>query len=487
MRLEKRVKLLHRIEDIDAVRELLQDSAPCPLCGSTNHPYTSGISVPDPEEIHNQLREAQNLLNDLHEQLTARQTKTGRLNDEIESIGKNESELKSKVNELNAEISSRVSLLGLNLSSGIPPFEILDRERQKTRDSLQLARNAADTSEAAERDMKAAKDELDKIIEMRAEAAKIHQEALFLLQSEKSNEEQFTVEGKTQDEIVNSLKQELLSKIMPYGYKAIPDKNPEQLIEALEHRLEAWQEGSRKCDELEHEFTSANAVMSTIKKEREALRVRRDELASRVKAVEAERDSVKQQRIILFEAKNPDKERERMNESVESLRTQLNERQETKNKCAAELDIILTSIHALETEMAKAREELQKNEIAFNKRLLALGFKNEDDYAAALLTADERRDLQAKLRELNETDFALTTERENTRAKILEFQAKSDNFNFDRELLTQKIKTLKQNIDELRTHSINNPDEAAVRQRISDEFIPKMKDLMLTCGLEEVF
>ena len=66
-RLEKRVALLHRIEDLDAVRELLQDGAPCPLCGAMTHPYTSGAVVPDPEEVHRQLAEAQKQLDELRE------------------------------------------------------------------------------------------------------------------------------------------------------------------------------------------------------------------------------------------------------------------------------------------------------------------------------------------------------------------------------------------------------------------------------------
>ena len=484
-RLEKRVALLHRIEDLDAVRELLQDGAPCPLCGSMTHPYTSGAVVPDPEEVHRQLSEAQKQLDELRDELTTRQTRTGRLNDEIASITREESDLRNQVNELNAEISTRVSVLGLRFGAGIPPFEELARARQKTRDSLQLARNAADTAEAAERDMKAAADELEKATQTRAEVSRIHQDSLFALQSEKSEEERFTAEGKTQEEIVHSLKRELISQIMPYGYKTLPDKNPGEVVEALGRRLSEWQEGAKRCDTLERELSAAQSRLTTIKKERENLRQRREELASRVKAVEAERDSVKQQRVILFDSRVPDDETSRMTATVESLRSQLNERRESRNEKAEALDRIQADVHTLETEMATGRESLQKQEIYFSKKLLALGFRNEDDYAAALLTSDERRDLQAKLRELNQTDFGLRTERENTRAKILELQ--TDGKNMDTMELMNRLRALKAAVDEMSTRAVDDSDEAIARGKISGELVPAVKNLMLTCGLEEVF
>ena len=458
-RLEKRAALLHRIEDLDAVRELLQDGAPCPLCGSMTHPYTSGASIPDPEQVHRQLAETMTKLDELRDALTSRQSRAGKLSEEISAVGRDEAELRKKISEITAEIATKVSLLGLKLSTGISPFEELDRERQRTRDTLQLSRNTADTAEAAEHDMKAAADELEKIRQTREEVTKIHQEAMFALQNARAEEEQLDTETKTQAEILASLKRELISQITPYGYKTLPDKNPAEVIEALERRMKEWQEGSRKSDDLERELSVANSKMSTLKKDKEALRRKREELFSRVKAAESERDSVQQQRIILFASKNPDEEMSRMNADVEALRRQLNERREDKNAKTQALEKIQTALHTLETEMAKGREELQRLEINFNKRLLALGFRNEDDYSAACLSVDERRDLQNKLRELTQADLELTAERENTRAKILELQ--SDGLSRSNDEILALLK--------------------------GEEITPEIKDLLLTCGLGEEF
>ncbi|MBQ6112866.1 MAG: hypothetical protein IJL10_01255, partial [Synergistaceae bacterium] len=429
------------------------------LCGSMTHPYTSGASIPDPEQVHSQLAETMTKLDELRDALTSRQSRAGKLSEEISAVGRDEAELRKKISEITAEIATKVSLLGLKLSTGISPFEELDRERQRTRDTLQLSRNTADTAEAAEHDMKAAADELEKIRQTREEVTKIHQEAMFALQNARAEEEQLDTETKTQAEILASLKRELISQITPYGYKTLPDKNPAEVIEALERRMKEWQEGSRKSDDLERELSVANSKMSTLKKDKEALRRKREELFSRVKAAESERDSVQQQRIILFASKNPDEEMSRMNADVEALRRQLNERRDEKNAKTQALEKIQTALHTLETEMAKGREELQRLEINFNKRLLVLGFRNEDDYSAACLSVDERRDLQNKLRELTQADLELTAERENTRAKILELQ--SDGLSRSNDEILALLK--------------------------GEEITPEIKDLLLTCGLGEEF
>lgn len=479
--LERRSALLQRIQDIEAVRELLQDGLPCPLCGSLSHPYMSGAAVPDPKEVQRQLAETQTTLKELRDELLVRQTRAGKLSDEFSSITQDELELKKQINEFNAEISSKVSTLGLNFSQGISPFEEIDRARQKARDALQIAQTTVETAEAAEIEMNTAADESEKMREKREAAAHSHQEALFNLRDEKTQEEQISNEVKTQEEAVATLKRELISQIMPYGYKTIPDKDPVTVIQALEKRLNDWQENIKRSDVLEHELSAANTKLALLKKNANSLRLKRDDLASRVKAIETERDSVQQQRIILFASKNPDDEVSRMNKTVEELRAKLNERREAKNDKALKLDKILSDIHGVETELAKGREELQRYEINFNKKLLASGFKNEDDYAAACLLPDERRELQKKLRELTQEDLELKAEKENAQAKLLELQSDETSKNID--VLSARLSTLKNSLDKICAKDFNNPQ----LMHITGQLVPEIKNLTLSCGIEEFF
>ena len=469
------LQLLERIGDLGAVRELLSSSI--------SAKYSSAL--PDPEVIRTDLAGKQSLSSQLNDSLNTTREAIKTTNDEISRLEHEETDTRGKISTMNAELAQNISLLGLKFTPGIPPMEELDRERHRTRDALQLARNNADTAESAHRDLTQAEDELTKITQKRSQVSRFHQEALFTLRTLTAQEEHCSSECKAHGEALARLKRDLISRITPYGWKTVPDTQPEQVVENLTRRMKDWQDGSALCDKLERELSVAQAKMTSLKKERESVRVKHSEALSRLKALEAERDSIRQQRIIMFESRVPETEQTRMAEDIKNMRTQLDSRIEARTKRTTELNGILSSLHALETEMAVLREELHRQEITFSKRLLELGFRNEDDYASSILTNEERRDLQGKLRELTETDFDLNTEQENTKAKILEL--KGDSLNMTPEDLTDKVKHLKGRIAEFMNSEVNSKDDASERERLIDGYIPALRELMLTCGLEEVF
>ena len=173
---------------------------------------------------------------------------------------------------------------------------------------------------------------------------------------------------------------------------------------------------------MEREQAVAQASMTSLKKELDSLRRTGSELGSRLKAVEAERESLRQQRIILFAERDPVAERARMEREIEDMRSQLDARREAKSQNSARLQSIMNSIHDIETDMATRREQIQRGEIDFGKRLLASGFKNEDDFLSACLSDDERRQLQSRLSALTKEDMELTAERENAIARLHDAQ-----------------------------------------------------------------
>ena len=368
-----------------------------------------------------------------------------------------------------------VSNLGIQMGAGISPFDEIDKARQKTRDQLQLARNAYEIAEAAQRDLKIAGDELDKITKSRDELTSYHQEALFVLNNSRADENRLDSESRTQEEIINSLKRELISQIAPYGYKALPDKNPEQVVKDLEERLQAWQDGVKKSDALERESVLANTNLNDLKKMRDSEKLKCDDLAMRLRSLEAERDTLQQQRIVLFASRDPDLENEKMSHEIENIKQLSEERRELKISITKKLDDTLNALHTLETETATNRDMLQKYEIAFSKKLLELGFKSEDDYLSACLKDEERKTLQDRLKELTAVDLELNAQTENARADLLELHG-----GFNAKDFSQKIAE----IEKQASQELAGDDEALNQY---DNMKPEIKELAAQCGLPEVF
>ncbi|MBQ9897555.1 MAG: hypothetical protein IJM40_09615, partial [Synergistaceae bacterium] len=423
-KLEKRVALLQKIEDLDLIRELLDDGEPCPLCGAMTHPYLSGAMIPDSQETRRQLEESQNKLKDLQDALSMRKSRLDILSGEINSAGESEKELRRELNILTENITLNAPALGLKFGAGVPPLEELDRVRQRTRDSLQMAKNNLDAAEAAQRNFKNAEYELEKTRENKSELTRFHQEALFNLQGEKTDERHLEEEARSCEEAFNSIRRELVSQLTAYGYKNLPDETPGKIIEALNKRSEDWQSMSKLKDKQERELNAAQNLLNNIKKDLETLKLSRNDIKDRLRAVEAECGSINQQRLVLFESKKPSEEKERMEREVIELKRQLETRRVLKNESLEKFNNYLENMHKLETEMALERESIQKAEIAFGKKLLAAGFKNEDDFVSSSLNADERQELQKRLKDLTQEDLDLNSEREELMAQQIEIQGR---------------------------------------------------------------
>lgn len=423
-KLEKRVALLQKIEDLDLIRELLDDGEPCPLCGAMTHPYLSGAMIPDSQETRRQLEEAQNKLKELQDALSMRKSRLDILSGEINSAGESEKELRRELNILTENITLNAPALGLKFGAGVPPLEELDRVRQRTRDSLQMAKNNLDAAEAAQRNFKNAEYELEKTRENKSELTRFHQEALFNLQGEKTDERHLEEEARSCEEAFNSIRRELVSQLTAYGYKNLPDENPGKIIEALNKRSEDWQSMSKLKDKQERELNSAQSLLNNIKKDLETLKLSHNAIKDKLRAVEAECGSINQQRLVLFESKNPTEEKERMEREVIELKRQLETRRVLKNESLEKFNNYLENMHKLETAMALERESIQKAEIAFGKKLLAAGFKNEDDFVSSSLNADERQELQKRLKDLTQEDLDLNSEREELMAQQIEIQGR---------------------------------------------------------------
>lgn len=482
-KLEGRVRLLQGMEELSGMRELLEDGVPCPLCGAMTHPYASGTAVPEAEEVNRQLNDAMKAMEELRAELKGRQSRAGWLVGEISSIGRGEEDLRQDLERLGDIITQSVAALGLKFNVGVPPLEELDRVRQKVRDQLQRARNALEAASAAQRDRDAAADELARIRESREELTRYHQEALFQLQSERSEEARVEGESRSQEEAFNALRRELIAQLSPYGYKSIPDENPESVVRALEVRAAEWRENAARRDELERQFSAAQASATAVRKEQDAFKLRKEELMRELRTVEAERDSLQQKRIILFNSKDPASEKERMERDVEDLRQQLEARRLARSEGSARLQEIMASLHELETRLATLREELQRGEITFGKHMLSVGFKNENDYISACLSGEERRDLQRRLGELAQTDLDLTAARENAKSLQMELQSRLGGLRTslgDGDALLRRLLDLNRRAGEL---CLALPrDSAAVKQyrEFCEGLHPRLWDLELS-------
>ena len=84
------------------------------------------------------------------------------------------------------------------------------------------------------------------------------------------------------------------------------------------------------------------------------------------------------------------------------------------------------------------------------------------------------------MRELTQEDLELNADKENAQAKLLELQSGASATTDE---LSAELKKLKNSLDEIRAKGYKNSE----LERIDGEFVPEIKNLVLLCGLPEVF
>ena len=114
--------------------------------------------------------------------------------------------------------------------------------------------------------------------------------------------ERLEKEIRSHEESFNSVRRELIGQLSLFGYKNLPDENPRQLLTLMEARSVAWMRRTEEKEGLERALCAAQSSLQALRKEQESLKAEAASKADCAKRLEAERDALQQQRVVLFAA-----------------------------------------------------------------------------------------------------------------------------------------------------------------------------------------
>ncbi|NLL36950.1 MAG: hypothetical protein GX256_05450, partial [Fretibacterium sp.] len=404
--LENRFTLTQLTASFDEARKILQDETPCPLCGASTHPYVTN-GIPDTNDIGLKLGQAREQQEKTQALVALLRVRMSDLSEEILSLSQAETRIRGELQPLEQEISHLTASLNLKFAVGVPPLEELRHFRQRLRETFQRTQETVLALSAAEEDLQAAREELERAQSNQEELTRFHQEAIFRLKTEQGKADVLERELRGHEESLNNIRRDLTGQIAYFGYKHLPDDRPERVLDALEERAAIWKSRAERKQELEKEEFVVTEQLKVLQREQVQLRTEVQAQRELLKRAEVECGAFQHQRTGLFETRDPDQEEVRMQAVVEKARQQEQERRTARGEAQNALDALTRRQHELETALAVRRDRIQKEEIAFGKKLLAGDFKNEDDYLSACLSERERRELQERLQERSRRELDL--------------------------------------------------------------------------------
>ncbi|MBN1308130.1 MAG: AAA family ATPase [Chitinispirillaceae bacterium] len=406
--LERQCALLDRIASLEESRKQLKDGEPCPLCGSTTHPFAQG-NVPDEGEARRQLEERRQVLKNLEATVIDMRLKLTKCEQGLDqtqlTAGEEKSRIASAASEIN-RLCAEFSLAADNPSLGEKLRYLLDetgRALDRTGQTIKAVQTAGKEVEMLQHSCEEARNALDAA----ADGVRTIDRRRELLQYDIDH---LAADTHAIEAEIERMLSDLRSEVAGYGPELLTIEASDDVVETLAGRSDAW--------------SSRLAETTGIEK---SVPARESPVASG-EAVDKAEKWCEDARLLLDTADNK----------------------------AAELN---GRMKMLSGRISRREEELAVGEATFLSRIDKAGFAGMDDYCAALLPEDEYAALQQQAHllaeekaglEAREKDRkeALHREREKriTTASREEIEASLNGLTGTRSELQQRIGSIRQQL-----------------------------------------
>lgn len=367
---EERIALLHekqiaeaKIAKLESLRKELKPGAPCPLCGSTEHPYVRNLPAPEPDL----LPQANADLKKLEESVSAQQTAVAQLDTLLRSGAK---DLKKKEDELT---ELRAKLTGDRAA--------LEEEVRISGAEFARFKVLSGMIETADRDQKSAKDKLESAREeLRVRSAALETERSLL----KQNSEKIEYEKRLADEresrklnLQNSLSESLS------GVSVDASVSANTLYDTLSGRFAEYENltkqeksASEKTARLETELQARLERLETSKSETLSQEKKLADLEAGLTALSVER-------CAFFGDKLPDEEEKKANDACASAQKMQKDSEKALQELRLKAASLKTSSEESRKRITAARDFLSAHGVGLPADVEAM--------SAALKALDEKR------------------------------------------------------------------------------------------------
>jgi exonuclease SbcC len=449
LELEQELNQQRTVADLDQLRGALADGEPCPLCGSTSHPYRD--SAP-----------AKPALTDKALAATRKEVKAA--SKEVESkkiaLAKQEAD-KNQLEKQVAKLKDKLPLISQRLTGCLRPawpLTICDTDPFPAdygllADKLQKAIiNTAATLEKTKKQITRAVALINELSEAGALAESLASDAASLektleatkhaQQSDRRILEHTSEEIETLAAELTQDKGAIVKEIATYGLET---QDPKKAFAILKARIEARKNDKNRQAQLENELASLSAKLASLA---ENLESNREELVKadlELEALKEDLGGLAKERVELFGDKDPITEEKLVNEAARKADRTL----ETVRKDCEDKNLKLSLLRQSEADqagtLARRDSDLASLEADFVRGLSGFGLFSEDDYLKAALPGQEREVLARESKRLSESRIDLLTQgREKTkaleskRAQNLTMESASELKESLAELVTQK-------------------------------------------------
>ncbi len=408
--LDTQLILLQKIQDLEQTRRQLRDGEPCPLCGAEEHPFAEG-NIPVPDETRRRLDAIKADSKAADKEISALQVASAQVRKDLEQVARDQTrhtENMAKSDDIMTGICA-----DLSLDARDPALkQTLKVKRSENLKALEHATRVVQAVEALEKTANALLERLDTA---QASVAEAERKALAAAHGEDSAAQTLKRLRSEAAELKGDREQSLallLGDVRAFGINALSMDDLDVVQAQLTERREAWIQRNKECERLERSIAAAELKGRHRGEQIHHTATELDKHQAARADLLGRRETLREQRRVLFESKDPDDEERRLAAALESADEDLQAARDRLNGANKALGELKSGIDGLKNSTVARDQQLSSVEADFLARLTAGGFSSEADYQAACLPEDARKTLAEQSRKLADEKTELVSKRD---------------------------------------------------------------------------
>lgn len=391
---EQLERLADRVRSLEEERLRLIEGEPCPLCGSTGHPWVfPGAGLP--QSLGEALPEARRLVQVRSAALREHEIAFAETASEIGQSRQHSQELAAQRESYGRKCLVLLKQAGVETSprEAEPVVTAALAQIATQRGELAARIERLESDEQRIHDEESALSALNETVH----TAQHHLARLTERQrSMKLDLVRHEQEHERWQQEHNERRRMLHTMIEPFVSGAFDDKDYATLLAQLQTRSEQWILAETRIRSLDQECLTGQTRLKSLDEQLAALRSDCADKCSHAETSREQLQALKAQRTAQFGDKESDAEEVRLERTLQAAREVLDAATTGRIAAREALVVLDSAIAASRRTVEERRKVLDEREDAFSAELRAQGFGSEAEFLAARLDGDERQRLETK-------------------------------------------------------------------------------------------